>query len=397
MVYSSRSQLISRLGVEQRLLLSVCSLEGSDGRHEAKELIEKPFSWAQLVALSERHRMLPLLYKNLKGDFEGFSIPPSFKEKYSIQTQQTLRLATEAVRISSILNNERIPNIVLKGPLMGQQLYGDLAIRPSRDIDIMVTPDNMAACHRVFLREGYKLIYPDFELSPRQWNYYQRHKNQIAYRHLQSGTMVELHWRIFSQESLFPVTLDQIFAERDELIIAGKSISLLSKAHCFEFLCLHGAIHQWFRLRWLRDISQLVNSEGFSIDVVMGNAGENGNERSVAQALIMSNLFFGSKALSFRIKDEKTVDSLVCQAVDAAISEESFSQSRRITRLKLPFYKMKLKRSIRHKLGSWKILQPNFSDWKSVKLPDCLFFLYFILRPFIWFRSVYIAKTQNRA
>ena len=397
MVYSSRSQLISRLSIEQQLFLSACSLEGTDGRCEAKELIEKPFSWEQLIALSERHRMLPLLYKNIKDDFEGLAIPSILKEKYLAQTQQTLRLATEAVRISSILNSEGVSNIMLKGPLMGQQLYGDLAIRPSRDIDILVTPDDVDAFHQVFLREGYKLIYPDFDLSPKQWAYYQRHKNQVAYRHLQSGTMVELHWRIFSQESLFPVALDRIFAERDELVVAGKSISLLSKAHCFEFLCLHGAIHQWFRLRWLRDISQLVNSEGFNIDAVMDNAAANGNERPVAQALIMSNLFFGSKVFSFRIKDEKAVNSLVCQAVDAAINEESYSQSKRITRLRGPFYKMKLKRSFRHKLGSWKILQPNFSDWKSVKLPDYLFFLYFFLRPFIWFHSAYMAKTRPRS
>jgi len=396
MVYSTRSQLISRLSIEQRLLLAVCSVAGSEERREAIDLIEKSFSWESLILLSDRHRMLPLLYKNIKDDVGSIAIPYILKEKYLIQTQQTLKLASEAVRISTILTNGGIPNVMLKGPFLGQQLYGDLALRPSRDIDVLVFPNSIDAFYRVFSQEGYRLISPDFELSPRQKAYYYRHKNQVAFRHPESGIMVELHWRLFSQESLFPISIEQVFAEREELIVADKPISLLSKEHCFEFLCLHGAIHQWFRLRWLRDIAQIINSEGFDMDEVVRVAAVNGNERPVAQAIIMSNLFFGSKAFTPTIKDEPSIRCIVNGAVDAAINEESYTSSRKLTRLRIPFYKMKLKRGFRHKVGSWKILNPNFSDWKMVKLPDSLFFLYFILRPFFWFYTVYMINSNRK-
>ena len=152
--------------------------------------------------------------------------------------------------------------------------------------------------------------------------------------------------------------------------------------HNFEFLCLHGAIHQWFRLRWLYDISQLVNSDSFNLDQVMHRAKENGNERVVTQALILSNIFFGSRDFSFTT--DKSVSWLVNQAINAAIYEEAYTSSRKVTRLRIPVYKMKLKQGFRHKVESWKIMNPNFSDWRRVSLPDSLFFLYFILRPFLW-------------
>ena len=82
MIFPTRSQLFSKLSIEQQILLAVCSMAGSEWRGEANVLLDKSFSWDQLILLSDRHRMLPLLYKNLKDDFRGVIIPPIFKEKY---------------------------------------------------------------------------------------------------------------------------------------------------------------------------------------------------------------------------------------------------------------------------------------------------------------------------
>lgn len=396
MALRSLSSLFPKLSIEQQILFAVCSIAGSDRRREAEALLEEPFSWELLVQLSDRHRMLPFLYKNLKADFGRIAIPSVLKDKYLVQTQQTLKMAAESVRISTLLTNHGIQNIILKGPFLGQQLYGDLALRPSRDIDILVLSSSIEEFHTIFSSVGYRLINADFELSPKQKAYYFKHKNQLAYRHPETGVIVELHWRLFSQKSLFPVSIDKVFAEREEVVVAGKTISVLSKEHSFEFLCLHGAIHQWFRLRWLRDISQLVESRDFNLMSVMRNARENGNERSVSQAIVLSHLVFGSKAFDQSISDEKIVNWLVVKAAEAAINDESYTGSRRVTRLRTPIYKMKLKRGFWHKVESWKILNPNFSDWKTVKLPDFLFFLYFILRPIFWFYSVYLVGSNRK-
>ncbi|SDC82254.1 nucleotidyltransferase domain-containing protein [Williamwhitmania taraxaci] len=394
MAYPTRSQLFSRLTIEQQILLAVCSAGGSTQRTEAKGLLHKPFCWETLVSLSDRHRMLPLFYNNFKNDFGDTEIPPFLREKFLAQTHQTLKMAAETVRISSLLTHNNIANIVIKGPFLGQQLYGDLALRPSRDIDILISDNDIGAFHALFVSEGYMLVNADFELSPKQRAYYYKHKNQVAYTHSKTGIMVELHWRLFSQESLFPVSLNQVFSDKQEVAVGGKSISLLSPEHNFEFLCLHGAIHQWFRLRWLYDISQLVNSDSFNLDQVMHRAKENGNERVVTQALILSNIFFGSRDFSFTT--DKSVSWLVNQAINAAIHEEAYTSSRRVTRLRIPIYKMKLKRGFRHKVESWKIMNPNYSDWRMVSLPDSLFFLYFILRPFFWFYEVYIIRHNQK-
>jgi len=396
MIAANRSKLISSLSPEQRMLISVCAPKSSAGRDEARSLILKPFSWEQLIQLSERHRLILMLYKNIKVDslFPPFELPPSLKEKYLNQTQHVLKLATEGVRISSKISGEGISSILLKGPFLSQQIYNDVALRPSRDIDILVTPENVESVNDILVGEGYRLVYPDFKLSKKQNDYYQKYKNQFAYRNPENGCLIELHWRLFGQRSLFPVPTEKVFEESQEFTMAGKTIRLLSKNHCFEYLCLHGSLHQWFRLHWLRDIAQLLMDEKENLQEMVVKAKRNGNDRPVEQAIILANLFFGSPGFETNYGVKRAVKSLVNQSVSAATSDESKTLSHKIDRLRIPFYKMKLKRSIPYKLSSWSVLQPNFSDWKRVKLPDSLFIFYFVLRPFVWFYSTYMSKDK---
>jgi len=393
MIIDTREQLFSYLSPEQRLLFSICFMQNSVNSDVVKQLLAKPFSWDRLILLSERHRLLPMLYRNIKALSSSIplEIPQTLKDKHIYQTQRVMKLTSEGVRFSSKLNGEGISSILLKGPFLSEQLYGDAALRPSRDIDILVLPENIERVNEILLSDGYTMVYPDFILSRKQRSYYQRNKNQYAYRNLDNGCLVELHWRLFSQQDLFPIPVESIFAESQELIIAGKPIRVLSTNHNLEYLCLHGSLHQWFRLLWLRDIAQLLSDEKVNFEGILLQAKRKGNERPIEQAAYLSNLFFGTTC-PVNIKSNGVLDNIASHAATAIVSDEKYTLSHKINRLRLPIYKMKLKPGIRYKLSCWSILQPNFNDWKLVNLPDRLFFLYFVLRPFIWFYTVYIRR-----
>ncbi len=397
MVIKNRAHLLTYLNSEQRLLLLLCGQHNNENIAEAKLLLAKPFNWTRLIALSERHRLLPHLYKSIKEISSSISadIPSELKDKYFLQTEHVLRLASEGVRLSSLFNQHGVSNILLKGPFLSDQIYGDVALRPSRDIDMLVLPEHVEQVDGILLSEGYRMVYPDFSLSRKQKSFYQRHKNQVAYRNPQNGILIEVHWRLLSQTSLLPITTERVFADSQEQIIAGKPIRVLSPAQNFEFLCLHGSTHQWFRLLWLRDIVQILDVNLANLDGVLINAKKNNNEKPILQAIMLANLFFGT---SYPVdeKSAKSVKGIVIHAATAIISEEKLTLSRGLTRFRLPIYKMRLKKGFIYKLNCWSILQPTFNDWKMVRLPDRLFFLYFPMRPLIWFYTVYIKKHGNR-
>jgi hypothetical protein len=396
MIILNRAQLFSHINLEQRLLISLCSKQNIENREEARLWLSKPFNWEKLILLSERHRVLPLFYKNIKecSSTIPIEIPTIFKEKYIYQTRHALKLASEGIRVSGLLNQESISNILLKGPFLSKQFYDDAGLRPSRDIDILVTAENIEKVNDILASEGYRKIYPDFELSKKQKSFYQKNKNQYAYRNSENGCLIELHWRLFSQKDLLPVPTEILFAESQELMMAGKSIKVLSNKHNFEYLSLHGSMHQWFRLLWLRDIAQMIEEEKVNVDELLSCAKENRNERPIEQAIYLSNLFFGT-ALALNVKAKEEVKNITNHAITAIISDESLTLSHKISRLRFPIYKMKLKPGIKYKLSCWSILQPNFNDWKIVKLPDVFFFGYFLLRPFIWFYTFYLSRKSG--
>ncbi|MHC1703183.1 MAG: nucleotidyltransferase family protein [Tenuifilaceae bacterium] len=390
----NQTSLFSTLNPEQRVLVSVCSLAGSSNHNSCEKWLKENFSWNKLIILLERHRLIPIFYHNLKDLSNKFSvdIPSQLTEKFIIQTQNVLKLTAEGLRVSELVTKEGIPLILLKGPFLSERLYSNPGLRPSRDIDILTTPENIDRLNDLLINVGYKKAYPDFELSAKQKQFYQKHKNQYAYRNLKNGCLVELHWRLFSSEDILPVSTETLFAESVELVIAGKTVKVLSNQHSFQHLCLHGSIHQWFRLHWLRDIAQFVSKEGLDFEMSIKDAKINGTERAVEQAIRLSNLFFDGSTLNNLSKPKSVISSLVTQATSAIINDESKTLSRKLNRLRIPFYKMKIRNGVGYKLSCWTILQPNFDDWKTFKFPDNLFFLYFLLRPFLWFYRVYINK-----
>lgn len=397
MIVKSRKQLLSYLSPEHRLLILLCGYQDAETIAEVKVWLVKPFNWTKLIALSERHRVLPLVYKSLRtlSSSIEIEIPNEIKEKYLAQTEHVMRLASEGVRISGILIERGVENILLKGPFLAQQIYGDIAIRPSRDIDILILPSFIDETISILKAEGYNLIYPDFLLSNKQQKFYRRHKNQFAFKNLETGVLIEVHWRLFSQNILFPITTEKVFADSSEIVVAGKTIRVLSHLNNFEFLCLHGSNHQWFRLIWLRDIAQMLLDGKVVVNDALTTASKNGNQKPILQAVQLVNYFFGT-CYPLNPAESKMIKSIVIQAETAIISDEKLTLSHKLSRLKLPIYKMRLKSGLKYKLTCWSILQPNFNDWKMVRLPDSLFFLYFLLRPAIWFYSFYIKRVERK-
>ena len=394
MKVDNQKSIFEKLNPEQKVLVSVCSLPNTTNHSFADQFLKEPICWDNLILLCERHKLIPIFYHSLKefSNIKGIEIPLTLKEKFTSQTQNVLKLAGEGVRISEAFSNERVPVIMLKGAFLSERLYSNLALRPSRDIDILVNPSNIDIANEILMSSGYKRVYPDFELSRKQKQFYQKYKNQYAYRNLKNGTLVELHWRLFSSNHLFKVPIDDIFNESRELVVASKPVRVLSARHEFQHLSIHGSMHQWFRLLWLRDYAQLICNEADGINEAIAYSKKYGTERSIEQAVRLSNLFFGSPLPNSLTTVSRKVHSLIDTAEKAIICDEQRTLSRKISRLRIPFYKMKIARGFRYKISCWTLLYPSFDEWKSVKFPDRFFFLYFLLRPFLWFYSVYLKK-----
>jgi hypothetical protein len=102
------------------------------------------------------------------------------------------------IQLSSMLGESGIRTLPLKGPLLGERLYGRLSARVSADIDLLVSRRDLEATERVLEKFGYRLD----EASALGTS--QLHNCMVHGGDLPS---VEVHWRIHWNEERFSADL----------------------------------------------------------------------------------------------------------------------------------------------------------------------------------------------
>lgn len=385
-----RHQLFNSISLEQKIMLSVCSPSELHAQIIPVSQYER-IDWDELISLCERHRLLPLFYKNFQKSTPSALVPEMLKRKVGIQTQHALALTSEGLKINQTLAFNGIKALFLKGTFLSYQLYDDYGIRPSKDIDILVDYSRIDFVSSILLENGYRRIYPDFDLSHKQRNFYEKHKNQYAFKNINNGIVVELHWRLFSSKHILNIPFDDLHGNSELLTINNINLNVLNPTQNFHFLCFHGAVHQWYRLLWLRDIAQILVKDRNHLDL-FAQTNYYGTERVVEQAVRLSKLFFDVSPNNYNFCNKNVISSIVQSSTKAILDSADSMNSRKISRFRLPIYKMKLKRGLLYKFNCWTILHPNFQEWKTYKIKDSLFFLYFLLRPFFWFKRVYLKR-----
>jgi hypothetical protein len=157
-------------------------------------------SWAQLAAtLSARNLLTVLGPRMLRlADAQGAD---AFSEQVRSATiarrRQSTFLGLLASRLVSLLSDAGIRCTRLKGPELGERIYGEDACRPSSDIDLLVAAEELAQAATVV--RGLDYAPPADELDG----------DGLPMLHLalvhERGELpaVELHWRIHWYESRF--------------------------------------------------------------------------------------------------------------------------------------------------------------------------------------------------
>src|SRR5690606_23978903 len=73
------------------------------------------------------------------------------------QTFRSLKLYAELASVLGALNNEDIPVVVLKGPVLAETHYPDASLRPYRDVDILIREEHLARVSAIVSARGYVL------------------------------------------------------------------------------------------------------------------------------------------------------------------------------------------------------------------------------------------------
>lgn len=292
--------------------------------------------------------------------------------------------AAELVRLFPLFAAAGVPVLQIKGTALALQLYGDIAARESGDIDLLVAPEDLWRADAVMLSAGYER--EAGALPPGRRAVFQRWGKELAYIHRPTRRYVELHLRLTRNLQLLPLDFATLWAERETMRLVSVEIATLPRRILPLYLCAHGAVHCWERLRWLCDLADLL-AEPVAQRAALADARAWGLETALAQALALAQ-----QRLGLTLAEEVA-------AVAASPAAVRLERLRRRFFAVGPWFQVPPKwayafwmrlhryalvRGWRYRLGELAADMVSPDDWIALRLPDRLIWLYPILRPFCW-------------
>lgn len=321
---------------------------------------ERPADWNRIPALMRHHR----LYHSLEGILSKYRevIPEPVREEmtsaYRGRLQSQLKTGTELLLINQNFQKKGIKFLNLKGLALSQELYGNISSRLTQDIDLLIHPENTEPSLQILQDLGYSPISSEKQVDPGRFRQVKKNYTLI---HPQKRVVCELHWDLFSNPRLVPDS-GIWWEDPSEVVIEGQCLPVMNRENQILYLCLHGMYHEYFRLFWLRDISQWVQEMDSDWDRIYERAKAGGLERPLRVSLHLASLLFGSRDPFTELKDTLSLKRMrrhIIRRINRSRHHNTVDRLRRV------FYFMELKRDLSYRsyvlqgiIKRWKIRNP---------------------------------------
>ncbi len=301
----------SDLAAPEFQLLAACARwPASAARREAvTAAVNLPlFDWAKVLQAVRRHRIAGLLRHGLAD--AGIAVPDDIAQELGrrvlTDTRHNLLIVGRATRLVGLLKREGIAPVVLKGPPLMAQAYGDLTVRASHDLDLLVPVKDIRRAIAICEAAEYKRILPPPNLPDHAMEHWLELCKDVIFRD-DVGVTLELHHRPTVSRSLSD-QLNLSGGVTEVAVASSASLPTPPLDALYPYLCIHGALCAWFRLKWIADVAAL--TAGLSDDELVAlhnEAAARGAARASAQALLLVQALFG-RTLPARIRpDRKSV------------------------------------------------------------------------------------------
>lgn len=382
------NNIIERYSPELKFLLVCCG----SVKWETEDLLPN-INWNLFLKLVKRHRINPHVYQFGVNNPTIFSIEiiEQINKTQQVNTQRMLRLTSKMLQLQNLFAANGIKNIPIKGPALAFQIYNDPGMRHSLDLDFLVGSNDLDKISELMVKEGYKQIKPDFPLSPRQKRAHKKLIHHFYFKQNNTGLLVEIHWKLVTPPSLFLHSENLFF----ETYSAAEPFPIIKPELLLHYLIIHGSMHRWYKLFWLKDIDEIFRRNLIlDYDYFQKLTKLFRNERMVNQSLTLTKLLFNTP-LPEELNPKEYFQKLISVVIKAIQTSEEKLHERTFERIKRFFYIVRLKSGFNHFIVCLKAPGTNYLDWKTLPLPDSLFFMYYLLRPFLWFWSVFVKKVKS--
>ena len=125
--------------------------------------------WGVILSMVRQHRLGPLLHWRLTREKADVPVPEDVREtlaaSFKKATWRALVLQRELLMIGRTLSDAGIPWVALKGAYLAFAVYPHPALRPLRDLDVLVPRKSALSAYQALIDSGYSRL-PDHPGDP---------------------------------------------------------------------------------------------------------------------------------------------------------------------------------------------------------------------------------------
>jgi hypothetical protein len=214
--------------------------------------------WARLLTLAEDHGVEGHLASSVQ-ELARELIPPEIRQtladRQRAQTFFTLRLNAELFRVLEQFSAAGISAMVIKGPVLAVQAYGDPSMRSYGDLDLLVRQREIRRATESMIAAGFA---PSVPLSAIDAG---KIPGQYLFSKPDRKLIVELHNDFTLRYFPRRLPLEEFFARQIRVRVDAHDVPALSAEDELVLICIHGAKHFWERLMWVADVAALISRQ----------------------------------------------------------------------------------------------------------------------------------------
>ena len=298
----------------------------------------------------------------------------------SASAARTLGQVRRLAELWTLLERAGVSALPYKGPTLSLQLYGDVALRQSVDLDLVVPFDRYAAARAALVGAG---------LSPRGGHSERQERTLFAWLgHAPFGhgrDFVELHWRFADRRFPFSLTVERALERSRTMAVGGLTLPLMADDDLLVVLAMHGARHLYERLEWLAGVTRLLVAHRGGAARLVAHA-----EALRARRMLTVSVHVAQRVLGFPLDedwqhvlaadpDAATLGATMAAELEAfVLRDTSFPDGAALQRRYAELVDRGLDRA---RLYVRAALDPTARDHDALALPDALVPLHQVLRP----------------
>ncbi|MGA1341394.1 MAG: nucleotidyltransferase family protein, partial [Flavobacteriaceae bacterium] len=358
---------------------------GTANIHDLNQLLNTaPEAHTRVALLSRLHRIRPVVYRVLLETNIPAPIKEQLKNELHAITLHNFAIAQETQRIVNRLQAHDIVVIPYKGVAFSSEFYGDISMRESSDIDLIIDKEKVTNAIQLFEEDGFTVSY--FQLPPNGKESYFIENKDLCFdkKTEQHNWHIELHWMITHPRYGAPLPINCFDLPSNQL----------NDVEHFRATLLHHMVHDGIEyLKTVVDLAQAIVSmdqkrETNQLATHLKSTREYYHTPAIGNAITQ---LFGINTIAIGAatdQEEKIASNIIDYNLTSTIGKY---KRHRIFSLLLHYKRTVSNRTqfIKNNKDKqqfiWKywtnVIQPQPGDKAVIKLPFLLSWLYIFIRP----------------